>query len=408
MKKRYLFPIACVLIVALIMVIVIISGDKEQKPSISIQDIEFSFTDNAKSLSGIHLCDNGFIQVSGEDLLTYTSFEHKASITLCNRLDCGHNNEDCVAWFGTDNVNMVYYYNDKQYLVLESRLSTYSKPVLYVADADGSNRQKVISFDLFNSGASDYTCIDNMLYMFLSDVDISSTLEEDDNGYFVEKPQTISLVTYNLDTEEMNILKMFDSCYQQFYHIEAEYDGKIYFGYQYSTRPQEDLYDENDMEISEVHEEAFRMGVGCIDVSDEEQPVISIYEDSSVTFIGMDDEKIYWYKPDETEDYLPYKIYVYNVVSELTDDFMVNPDVPRSSITMANNKLFFNYWEEPGFAEYDLQTGKVVKYEGVDRYVVGEYNNYYLLSGVALNNHFSAYVEYDSLENKNEYIMLNN
>ncbi|MGN0165836.1 MAG: hypothetical protein ACI39R_06605 [Lachnospiraceae bacterium] len=404
MKKRYIIP---AVIVSLILVVFILCyGREDESPTISIQDVNFSFNEDTEYKKGSFFCKQGVIGVSADDLLTYTSLDLKASITLCNQVDCTHGDENCPAWFGLSNVLVVYYYKDKQYVLLEDRTSLFSKPVLYEADADGKNRHKICSFEYYSSMASSYYCIENHMYMFLSDVSESQRMSIDQEGQIVEKPQTMLLLAYDFESGETKEIKVLNQAYQQYFYFEGEYDGKIIYQRQYFTKPYEEIYDKDGECDDTAYDEANMREIGFISLENGNCSADVIQEGPLVTCIGMNQGKIYWHLSDSTLAKSPFQIYVYDINTQTTEEIPLNLEIPVSCITIANQKLFFNHFYEQGMTAYDLQSGEIIVWNEVEQYVTGEYRGYYLLSGDPAYNYYSDVVPFDLLGDESEYIFL--
>lgn len=404
MKKGYSLPLIILFVFVGVIALPSLLKKDENKNSMSIEDFKFSFNKGAVSYNMNFLCNQGVVTVDTEDRLEFTSFRERTSIILCNMVDCEHNSADCPAWFKEENVYAVYYYNDKQYIISDSRINIRDKIALYEANADGTNRQTIEKFNYYNLGS--YYCIDGIMYMFVGDYDEKSLFSTDENGNMIELPQTVRFISYNLENGEIKEHAVFKSGYQQNYYFLGEYKGKIYYKYQRSEKPRQEIRDENGLKMEEIYEKSFKMGIGCIDVKGNE-PEEAIIEKLSVSTIGLYDGKLYWYIYEDMTESSPNEIYVYDIDSKLTEIIHVDIDAPESDVRIVDNKLFYNYWEEEGFTVYDLESGKITDYDE-NYYVVGEYEDYYLISTFAWIDVFSHVIEKNALADEKAIISICN
>lgn len=77
------------------------------------------------------------------NLITYYDFKQKKSFPVCDKPNCTHNSSECRAYFPEGNVDNLVIYRQKIYFWL----SEGSDSSLYVEDASGSNRKKLLTLD---------------------------------------------------------------------------------------------------------------------------------------------------------------------------------------------------------------------------------------------------------------------
>lgn len=376
MKKR-LLPIIVVIAVLMVAIVAAVVN-QESKQELTIAEVDFSFCQESYAINKKHFCDAGIVLVNEEDLLTYTSPEKGASVTLCSNPDCMHNGEDCPAWFAEQNVLTVYYYNDKQYLLMESKLSTHSKPKLYEANADGTNRKEIHSFDLYDAFIGAPVCYNNKMILFLSSISSNDTFIIGDNGETIEQAREITMVVYDLDSKEISYSKTYDSNFCSFITMTAMEEGKAYFKYQYSSLPQHEIWDENDEETEKMAE-AFIMGGGCFDLTGDEVVASSLCASSECTFIGYDNGAIYYYE--DAVELHEKTIYKKDLKSGTITELQVDLGGDSTWLYVANNKFFLHDVDRDMVYEYDIATEKLTKRKGSFGYVEGRFGDYYLVSG---------------------------
>lgn len=397
MKRGYILPL--VILFAIIAVLALPSLLKREKETIDIDDVEFTFTKDALYKERVFLCDKGTIRLDSQKRLMYTSFDMKSSIVLCNMVDCNHDNSNCPAWFGDELVNVIYYYKDKQYIISEKNNVQYDKLDLYEANADGTNRQKIYDFDYYNY--EQYWGENGMLYMFVTDVGDSSV--SDGNGGYNEVPQSIRLITYNFESGETKELIKFEESYQNDYQVLGIYDNKIYFRFQRSLKPYEELYDDNGNSISGSSNGVYSTGIACIDINGNGSMEV-ICQDEAIEIVGLDAGKLYWYTYEYNEELngKPYEIKVYDINNQNTEIIKIGSYNYSYVIKIVDGKIYFKSDQITSMV-YDLSSGEINKYK-LDKFVVGVYNDYYLLSDSDIWDSFRHVVKKDSLADKGEYI----
>lgn len=87
------------------------------------------------------------INDNGQNIV-YTDYETQTRVYLCNRVECGHNDERCTSWFeGYMSLNLVM--NPQKTKLFAFRHGIYDEdipPQIYVMDLNGANRKTLVQF----------------------------------------------------------------------------------------------------------------------------------------------------------------------------------------------------------------------------------------------------------------------
>ena len=118
-------------------------------------------------------------------LITYVDYSTGTNRVLCSDPDCKHNDESCTAYIKYVKEAYVFSTSDENNLIIISagrRFSEEPSCVIYIADADGSDRKELAQ--LKNTECVDIgevICCDNNSIFFIV-FDVEKTLEDDDDS----------------------------------------------------------------------------------------------------------------------------------------------------------------------------------------------------------------------------------
>lgn len=129
----------------------------------SDDELSFDYTTNYQyyysNLNGFSLpitkSETGYYAFLPNRLLYYIDKEHQEATPLCNKPNCTHNDDEmCNAYFSlfaepsSNTCNIVQYYEGDLYIVVkdEDDMGSFLGNTLYKVTADGSTREKLLSF----------------------------------------------------------------------------------------------------------------------------------------------------------------------------------------------------------------------------------------------------------------------
>ena len=116
--------------------------------------------------NGAFLCPNGILY-NDNNLVCFTDFGSGETTPVCNKPDCKHEDQNCLAYYDEPVFETVY---NEQLYVLDNG-SQVNSSILYVCNKDGSKRKKLIDLDVDGAINSTYAVTSNKLYMIGSTVD---------------------------------------------------------------------------------------------------------------------------------------------------------------------------------------------------------------------------------------------
>lgn len=380
-----------------------IIDENKEEGQINLSQETFDFEKNGCCYNGFYTCEEGLVYVD-DGILTFAVPEKKARTVLCTVVDCSHNSEECPAYLEDYDVFAIYYYNDKQYLLMRNVYSDGVNAKVYEADVDGRNRRVIYNLEQDDAGIAMPICYNGEIFIFVSSVGSWDIYSKDENGNIVEHPRDISLISYDIDSGNQMVVETFEEAYNQWITVYGLNNGKFYFQYQYSDVPTEELWNGDD-EIPEMMSEFFKQGIGVLDLSGSDPSLDSIIEADSVIFMGIDSNKLYWYEYEEEMDYSLMEVHFYDIGSNENGKMIVDSGASESFITVVNGKIFFKHYYNNSVTEYEIKTGDVHVYHNMEYVPIGTYKNYYILGELEL---YSDLVEFDSLGKEKEYLALRN
>lgn len=137
----------------------IIAGCNNSKTSENTESLAFGN-------NGLFLCSNGILY-NDNNIVSFTDFNSGETTPICNKPDCKHDDQNCLAYFEEPVFEMIY--NDQLY-VLDNG-NQINSSILYACNKDGAKRKKLIELDVDGAIGSTYVVTSNKLYMIGSTVD---------------------------------------------------------------------------------------------------------------------------------------------------------------------------------------------------------------------------------------------
>ena len=145
----------------------------------------------SESMHTVARCDTGYYYLdkcsASDDNLMFYDDKSEESIVLCNKPQCGHDGEECMAYIsGSEFKSELYYYNSYIYMIS-------SKGNLVQISADGTQRTDLGSICVLSGQDSVSMCF-NDGYAYVSQ-EITGDIEGN---------VTVRLYRFNLDTGSSN------------------------------------------------------------------------------------------------------------------------------------------------------------------------------------------------------------
>lgn len=405
MRKKGTIAVIAIICIGIVVFSYVIKMNKYDN---SIADLSYdTFTEHVSYIEKGMISGDQAILING--MIYYTDLQSGTSIPLCTKSDCNHNNtEECMACFSSDcDLKSLYCYDGKMYVIGY----TQKKIRVYRSNLDGSEHELITEYEL----AQDqihwfYSFADtenDILYMAVSIAD-NSSLELDENGNVPDVPLTLYFLSYDYNTQKIQELAVFP---QQGYQLYAEFrelrDNKLYYDVGWLDVPRNSELTEEDYAEHEITE------AGYINLADCE--LVKAPEYHYGDFIGETEYGRYYV---EYSDRLTYsgdiRIEQENKENEILHmEDLEHADYAEKEVIVLNDEIILkcNSVNEDECGKtyfYDLSGNLIQEVENNQYWILGEYENYYILGSAIYNNWFpQAVVRKDKIENiDRNYVLL--
>lgn len=337
-----------------------------------------------------------------DDYLKYINLKTGLSVPLCTATNCEHNTEDCMARIAFDfSEQFLYCFGQKLYIGGMKQNAI----CFYCTDMDGSNHEKVAQYQVNGEVKNcSFYVYDSSVYIALGIAD-NSEVEMLENGYMSDAPVTIQLLSFDFSTQEFREIYQFpEVCYQANVELRYIIDGKLYYDFTGDELPFEKMYSFETWElVSPEYEKYVMKEVGAIYLEKGEREVVTEYQVGD--YIGYKDNHYYFL--DFNEDYiLSGDIRVVDFDKEVTKTVNINKIENRALGSCGIHVLTEGFVvsiqdieDDPGTMYFYNENAKQTQViEDCSLYVIGEYQNRYLLGVTALSESMVAYVAKEDVE----------
>ncbi len=403
MHKNYGFLIPFVL---LLLLAIPSYFTKMNKISVDMSTISSQeFEENQAWIGGVLLANQHAYTCNG--LIYYTNLEKGISQPLCSIPDCLHNSDECMAFFSTSFAEeFLYCFEGKLYA---GGSDANNSLCFYRCDLDGSNHEKIAEVPV--DGAVDIA----NCYVDGSDVYIAVILKDNsdvkvmENGFMTDAPAVGEIWCFHSETHEFKRIYSFsENAYQVNLNIRYIRDEKCYYEYCGQEVPMEQVYDVETGEALDSDYEKYEFEeVGTIDLNTGKREIMERYRMGD--YIGCKDGLYYYYDEAESGD-IRVEDYENGSEKKIHISEMEGENYWNCSIFLTGNGLVVN--EQEWMADtgrmlfYDWNGNKKSAVENSSLFVVGEYQDFYLLNSNGMDM-AEAYVlkkDIDKINKKAVYL----
>lgn len=375
--------ICCILVVSYILYAYMVECGISDKGSIE------TFGENAVWKYGVLL--EGDRVLSSEGLLYYTNMSKKMTVPLCTRAGCEHNTDDCTACYMSNN-DFMYPYQGNMYLgcMADKYLE------FFRTNLDGSGREKIATY-YFDDVISEtqYLQVDSKVYIAVA-IESASRMEITDDGTCYDVPVYWELLCFDLNSAK----------YEKVGAIEGEYYGysmylrylegnRIYYEFDGRTLPWDEMYHPEtgkllkpELRENEIEGVAsINLDTGQIRVEDRYETGDYVGTESGISYFleyqndhilsgdirlensGIGQEKIHIKDLEQKE----------GILHILKDHFVFNE-------VREEQRGRISFFDRSGNSEFVL--------ENVDKYILGEWESYYIICSIVLPQGMSCMSSY--------------
>lgn len=340
------------------------------------------------------------------DLIYYANLEKGISQPLCSIPDCLHNTEDCMAQFSFTFMHQFLYCFDGKLYVGGSEGNDLC---FYRCDIDGSNHEKVSAVSMDGElGLTNFYVHDSCVYITTVIPD-NSKVKVLENGFMTDAPSTAELWCYDLETLQFEHIYTFSQvAYQINLNVRYIRDGKCYYEYAGQELPQEELYDLETGEIIDPEYEKYEFEeVGVIDLTTRQREITEDYQFGD--YIGCR-EGMYYYTARDVYGDIRVEDYVNGTEERIHISEMEGENFWNCSVFLTGDGLVVN--EQKWMADtgrilfYDRNGNQTYVMENSSMFIIGDYQNFYLLNSNSVNT-VEAYVlkeDIDKINKKTVYL----
>ena len=386
-KIKIAMPIVFIIIVSIVVVAIIINhGDNKTKNIISHYDAkgkysgDYNFTENEEFAENLLVTKSCIINEDNK-FITYTDIETGKSMPLCNKPDCTHSDDSCNAKvpdpFGLE---FIYYYKNNLYM-FGTEENSYK---IIQADANGSNRKEVASFEGYDTRSSKIASSNSIYFTYSKDsglpedgTNTSGTYSSMENEF----PKQLVLAKFDFTTKKAITIYTFPKRYQSNIIIYSIDNDNIYYKYQYNDRPMQDYVDKDDQINESKENKSFHTGIAKINLSTQKNNIIK--DDKNINSLKCYNDKIYfiYYNTkslvcENTFNSLDLttgkttKLFTLDLIKQTGDDVSLAVDKDKLIVNDSKNKKIYFY---------DM-TGKRVKtLDNPGFYIIDSCNDIYLV-----------------------------